>query len=291
MRNLLISYAKAVCLTGLLLLSGCSDKDKDKAKQQPVPFINQDRFGRYDSIGNLGGKPVSIPGGVVSTWVRYVGDPGDFDASRKARKYKRPPITYQLPIESFGFVYRLTDGAVLSRKEQTDIDYMHDNKTLIRIGQPFPWGYTIVYNIYSPKQPKTFNQWFNNILESKKESWNFEYAKQKNKVFGLTYYQANNGIDPSTNQPWTDNIAGRDLYIYRDANNNIKTLILCDIVGQVKSCHHDFIVSHFPINVSMSYDRTYLKLWQQTEKNIAAILDSWVVTNDGKLIKEQAGKV
>ena len=290
MRNLLISYAKAVCLTGLLLLSGCSDKDKDKAKQQPVPFINQDRFGRYDSIGNLGGKPVSIPEGVVSTWVRYVGDPGDFDASRKARKYKRPPITYQLPIESFGFVYRLTDGAVLSSKEQTDIDYMHDNKTLIPIGQPFPWGYTIVYNLVNPKRSRTYNQWFNNILESKKESWDFEYAKQKNKVFGLTYYQANNGIDPSTNQPWTDNIAGRDLYIYRDANNNIKTLILCDVVGQVQLCVHDFIVNNLPIEVSVTYNRVYLKLWQQTEKNIAAILDSWVVTNDGKLIKKQAGK-
>ncbi|WP_370388914.1 hypothetical protein [Snodgrassella alvi] len=290
MRNLLISYAKAVCLTGLFLLSDCSDKDKDKAKQQPVPFINQDRFDRYDSIGNLGGKPVSIPGGVVSTWVRYVGDPGDFDAIRKARKYKRPPITYQLPIESFGFVYRLTDGAVLSRKEQTDIDYMHDNKTLIRIGQPFPWGDTIVYNLYGPEQLKTYDYRFKNIIESTKENWNFEYSKQKNKVFGLTYYQANNGIDPSTNQPWTDNIAGRDLYIYRDANNNIKTLILCDIVDQVKLCEHDFFISDFQVKVNMNYNRTYLKLWQQTERNIASILDSWVVTNEGKLIKKQAGK-
>ncbi|MCX8749085.1 hypothetical protein J3U75_06770 [Snodgrassella sp. B3088] len=178
----------------------------------------------------------------------------------------------------------------MSYKEQTEIDYLHDNKTLIPKGQPFPWGYTIVYNLYSPKQIKTFNRWFNDILESSKESWDFEYSKQPNKVFGLTYYQANNGIDPSTNQPWTDNIAGRDLYIYRDSNNNIKTLILCDIVGQVQSCQHDFIISNFPINVSMSYDRTYLKLWRQTEKNIAAILDSWVVTNEGKLIKKQAGK-
>ena len=40
----------------------------------------------------------------------------------------------------------------------------------------------------------------------------------------------------------------------------------------------------------MNYNRTYLKLWQQTERNIASILDSWVVTNEGKLIKKQAGK-
>ncbi|WP_180297495.1 hypothetical protein, partial [Snodgrassella alvi] len=59
----------------------------------------------------------------------------------------------------------------------------------------------------------------------------------------------------------------------------------------IKHCHHDFIVNNFPIDVSITYNRVYLKLWQQTEKNIAAILDSWVVTNDGKLIKEQAGKV
>ncbi|MCX8746338.1 hypothetical protein J3U64_02510 [Snodgrassella sp. B3800] len=290
MRNLLISYAKAVCLTGLLLLAGCSDKDKDKAKQQPVPFTNQDRFGRYDSIGNLGGKPVSIPDGVVFTWVHYVGDPGDFDRDRKAGEYKRPPITYQLPIDGFDFQYRVTDGAIKIRREQTDIDYMNDNKNLIPKGKPFPWGYTIVYNLYSPKQPKTFNQWFNNILESSKENWDFGYSKKPDKVFGLTYYQANNGIDPSTNQPWTDNIAGKDLYIYRDANNNIKTLILCDIVGKIQYCHHEFMISNFPIEVSITYNRVYLKLWQQTEKNIAAILDSWVVTNEGKLIKKQAGK-
>ncbi|MCX8753098.1 hypothetical protein, partial [Snodgrassella sp. B3837] len=141
------------------------------------------RFGRYDSIGNLGGKPVSIPDGVVLHWVRYVGDPGDFDASKKAQEYKRPPITYQLPIESFGLLYRLTDGALMSYKEHTEIDYLHDNKTLIPKGIPFPWAHTIIYNIYSPKQPKTFNQWFNNILESSKESWDFEYSKQPNKVF------------------------------------------------------------------------------------------------------------
>ncbi|KDN12598.1 hypothetical protein SALWKB12_1122 [Snodgrassella communis] len=43
--------------------------------------------------------------------------------------------------------------------------------------------------------------------------------------------------------------------------------------------------------ISITYNRQYLKLWQQTEKNIAGILDSWVVTDKGALIKKQAGKV
>lgn len=45
------------------------------------------------------------------------------------------------------------------------------------------------------------------------------------------------------------------------------------------------------VTIYISYNRVYLKLWQQTEKNITAILNSWIVTNDGKLIKKQAGKI
>ncbi len=289
MRNLLITYTKTVCLSGLLLLTGCSDNNKDNAaKHQTIPFVNQDRFGRFDSIGNLGGKPVSIPSGVLYTEVSYIGATENFDTSSIN---KQPPITYQMPIKELDFDYRLTDGAVKSKNEQTDSDYKQDIKILIPKAKHFPWGYTNVYNLFSPNQPRTFNQWFNNILKSTKETWNFEYFKQANKIFGLTYYQANNGINPKTNQPWEDNIIGNDLYIYQDSNNDIKTLILCDTVGQIKYCKHDFFIKNFPVKVSISYDRTYLKLWRQTEKNIAAILDSWVVTNDGKLIKKQAGKV
>ncbi|PIT41054.1 hypothetical protein BHC43_02055 [Snodgrassella alvi] len=290
MRNLLISYAKAVCLTGLLLLAGCSDKDKDKAKQQPVPFINQDRFGRYDSIGNLGGKPVSIPGGVVLHWVRYIGDPGDFDASRKAQKYKRPPITYQLPIESFGFMYRLTDGAVLSKKEKTDIDFMHDNKTLIPRGEPFPWGHTIVYNLYKTSMPTDFNKAFEENLQLTRKIDKFEYFEQSEKKYGLTYFKANNGIDPFTNQPWQDDISSPDIFIYKNLKGKIKTYIQCDCIGQVQFCKHRFYLKSLPILIYISYNRNYLSFWEQTEKNIDYILNSWVVSNDGRLIKKQAGK-
>ncbi|WP_197457687.1 hypothetical protein, partial [Snodgrassella sp. CFCC 13594] len=69
--------------------------------------------GRTYVIGNLGGKPINIPYGAINTWVRYEGDPGDFDSGDDAKNYKRPPITYDLPIETFGFQYRIADGAFM----------------------------------------------------------------------------------------------------------------------------------------------------------------------------------
>ncbi|WP_144366037.1 hypothetical protein, partial [Snodgrassella communis] len=63
MKSLFKPCFKLICLSCLLLLAGCEgDKQAgEKAAQQPVPVVpHQDRFGRYDSIGNLGGKPVSI---------------------------------------------------------------------------------------------------------------------------------------------------------------------------------------------------------------------------------------
>ncbi|KDN15452.1 hypothetical protein BGI40_10140 [Snodgrassella communis] len=294
MKSIFKPCFKLICLSCLLLLAGCDDGKQagEKATQQPAPVVpHQDRFGRYDSIGNLGGKPVSIPGGVVFTWVRYIGDPGDFDSSKQAQKYQRPPITYQLPIDSFGFQYRLTDGAVMSYREQTEEDYLRDNRTLIPQGKPFPWGHIIVYNIVDPHQPLNFNKALADELQATKKVWHFDYFEQPQKVYGLTYFKANNGIDPSTNQPWQDNIAGPDILMSKNAQGEIKTYIRCDFIGEVQQCNHRFYLDNLPILISITYNRQYLKLWQQTEKNIAGILDSWVVTDKGALIKKQAGKV
>ncbi|PIT09588.1 hypothetical protein [Snodgrassella communis] len=294
MKSIFKPCFKLICLSCLLLLAGCDDgkqAGEKAAQQQPVLARHQDRFGRYDSIGNLGGKPVSIPGGVVFTWVRYIGDPGDFDSSKQAQKYQRPPITYQLPIDSFGFQYRLTDGAVKTRREQTDEDYLRDNETLIPVGKPFPWGYTIVYNIVDPHQPLNFNKALASDLQATKTVNKFDYFEQPQKIFGLTYLQANNGIDPSTNQPWQDNISGPDILISKNAQGEIKTYIQCDFIGEIQSCTHEFYIDGMPVVVHISYNRIYLEKWRQTEKNIAGILDSWVVTDKGALIKKQAGKV
>ena len=294
MRNSFKLHLRLVCLNCMLLIAGCSDNnhsEKNVVQQQPAPIRHQDRFGRYDSIGNLGGKPVSIPSGVVFTWVRYIGDPGDFDTSKQAQKYQRPPITYQLPISSFAFQYRLTDGAVMSYREQTEEDYLRDNRTLIPQGKPFPWGYTIVYNIVDPHQPLNFNKAFTDTQQAKKEVWHFDYFEQPQKIYGLTYFKANNGIDPSTNQPWQDNIAGPDILMSKNPQGDIKTYIQCDFTGEIQSCTHEFYIDSMPVVVDISYDRIYLEKWQQTEKNIAGILDSWVVTDKGALIKKQAGKM
>lgn len=295
MRNSYKLHLRLVCLNCMLLIAGCSDNNHSEKKvvqQQPAPVRHQDRFGRYDSIGNLGGKPVSIPSGVVFTWVRYIGDPGDFDSSIKAQLYNRPPVTYQLPIESFGFQYRLTDGAVKTSSEQTDADYMHDNNTLIPKMKPFPWGHVIVYNIVDLNKPRNYNLALEESLQATKKVYHFNYIEQSEPVYGLIYLKANNGIDPSTNKPWQEDTSGPDIFISKNKNGEIKTYIKCDFIGKVQYCYHLFYIdNNMHVTIYISYNRVYLKLWQQTEKNITAILNSWIVTNDGKLIKKQAGKI
>ncbi|WP_143558706.1 hypothetical protein, partial [Snodgrassella alvi] len=143
-----------VLLWQVLLLAGC---DYFVSEQQAhVPFYNRDSRGRADTIGKLGTQSISIPAGVIDGWARYIGDPGDFADPKIKAKYQRPPESYDLPIESFGFLYRITDGDIYTSFRQTEEDYRRDNETLIPYGKPFPWADVIIYGEYDAA-PLNFN--------------------------------------------------------------------------------------------------------------------------------------
>ena len=284
-----------VLLWQVLLLAGCDhdlskEPEKKVVEQVPQPFRNQDSRGRYDTIGKLGTYSISIPAGVIDGWARYMGDPGDFADPKIKARYQRPPKTYDLPIESFGFLYRITDGDVYTSFRKTEEDYRHDNETLIPYGKPFPWASVSVYGQYDATAPLNFNFTVQDDFRVSKEISNIDYIQQPQPLYGLTVYRANNGIDPETGEPWKSDTLTKDRMIKKDQVGNIKTYIDCQFTQHINSCHHMFYNDDWHIQVWISYSRTYLPQWQEMENNIIKILDSWRVSREGKLLGKQIGK-
>ncbi|WP_037408518.1 hypothetical protein, partial [Snodgrassella communis] len=231
----------------------------------------------------------SIPAGVIDGWARYMGAPGDFADPKIKAKYQRPPKTYDLPIESFGFQYRITDGDVYTSFRQTEEDYRRDNETLIPYGKPFPWASVSAYGVYGAA-PLNFNAYVQIIFRSAKEVTNFDYIQQEQPLYGLTVYKANNGIDPQTGEPWKSDVNAKDILLKKDQVGNIKTYIDCQFTQHINFCSHMFYNDDWHIQVRMSYSRTYLPRWQEMEGRVIRILDSWRVTREGKLLGRQIGK-
>jgi hypothetical protein len=283
-----------VLLWQVLLLAGC-DQDFGKQPETQVveqvsePFRNQDSRGRYDTIGKLGTHSISIPAGVIRGWARYMGDPGDFADPKIKAKYQHPPKTYDLPIESFGFQYRITDGDIYTSFRQTEEDYRHDNETLIPYGKPFPWASVSVYGQYDAA-PLNFNFTVQDDFRSARDVTHFDYIQQPQPLYGLTVYKANNGIDPKTSEPWKSDANTKDILLKKDQGGNIKTYIDCQFTQHINSCSHMFYNDDWHIQVRMSYSRTYLPQWQEMESRVIRILDSWRVTREGKLLGKQIGK-
>ncbi|PIT50652.1 hypothetical protein, partial [Snodgrassella alvi] len=256
----------------VLLLAGC-DQDFGKQPETQVveqvsePFRNQDSRGRYDTIGKLGTQSISIPAGVIDGWARYIGDPGDFADPKIKAKYQRPPESYDLPIESFGFLYRITDGDIYTSYRHTEEDYRRDNETLIPYGKPFPWADVIIYGEYDAA-PLNFNAYVQEGFKISKEVSNIDYIQQPQPLYGLTVYRANNGIDPKTGEPWKSDVNAKDILLKKDQAGNIKTYMGCEFSEHKNFCSHMFYNDKFHIRVSISYNRTYLPQWQEMESNI-----------------------
>ena len=284
-----------VLLWQVLLLAGCDhnlskEPEKKVVEQVPQPFRNQDSRGRYDTIGKLGTQSISIPAGVIDGWARYMGDPGDFADPKIKARYQRPPKTYDLPIESFGFLYRITDGDVYTSFRKTEEDYRRDNETLIPYGKPFPWADVIIYGKYDDAAPLNFNFTVQDDFRVSKEISNIDYIQQEQPLYGLTVYRANNGIDPETGEPWKSDTLTKDRMIKKDQAGNIKTYIDCQFTQHINICNHMFYNDYWHIKVLIGYNRVYLPQWQEMEGDIINILNSWRVNREGKLLGKQIGK-
>lgn len=290
----------------ILLFAGCDSDSTTESPQQPVqqvpvqqvttptvpvPFRNQDSHERYDEIGKLGTHSISIPAGVTTDWMSYLPNPSKF-ADRKIKiQYTPPPKSYTLPIKSFRFRYRISDGDVYTTSRQTEQDYYRDNKTSSSSDRPIPpWAEVIVYGQYDDAVPLNFNSTIQDDFRVSKKVTNIDYIQQAQPLYGLTVYLANNGIDPETGKPWKSNTITPDRMINKDKAGNIKTYIQREFTQQTNSCRHRFYNDEWHIQIWIIYNCTYLPQWRKIEGNIIKILNSWRVTQKGKLLSKQIGK-
>lgn len=290
----------------ILLFAGCDSDSTTESPQQPVqqvpvqqvttptvpvPFRNQDSHERYDEIGKLGTHSISIPAGVTTDWMSYLSNPSKF-ADRKIKiQYTPPPKSYTLPIKSFRFRYRISDGDVYTTSRQTEQDYYRDNKTSSTSEIPIPnWADVIVYGQYDDAVPLNFNSIIQDDFRVSKKVANIDYIQQAQPLYGLTVYLANNGIDPETGEPWKSNTVTPDRMINKDKAGNIKTYIQREFTQQTNFCRHRFYNDEWHIQIWIIYNCTYLPQWRKIEGNIIKILNSWRVTQKGKLLSKQIGK-
>ncbi len=290
----------------VLLFAGCDSDSTTESPQQPVqqvpvqqvttptvpvPFRNQDSHERYDEIGKLGTHPISIPAGVTRGAVIYRSNPSKFADRKIKTQYTPPPISYTFPIKSFRFRYRIRDGDVYTTSGQTEQDYYRDNKTSIPSDRPIPpWADVIVYDQYNDAVPLNFNSTIQDDFRVSKKVTNIDYIQQAQPLYGLTVYLANNGIDPETGEPWKSNTVTPDRMINKDKAGNIKTYIQREFTQQTNFCRHRFYNDEWHIQIWIIYNCTYLPQWRKIEGNIIKILNSWRVTQKGKLLSKQIGK-
>ncbi|MDF7676662.1 hypothetical protein PT286_07955 [Neisseriaceae bacterium ESL0693] len=266
-----------------LLLSGCNDTTKQQDKQASEAGAQaasefrppRDAHGRYADIGNLGGKALAIPGSVILVgWVHYAGDPNDFDFTKEAKAYrkKRRQIknSYDRVITGFAFDMRVTDGVVRDFDQPTYMGYNEDSREHASKGEPMPWTQVTV------KARGDWPLYLNSFLELLLKDDRYDYKQQSTLVEGLIYYQANNGIDPSTGEPWHWAF-GQDIFVQKDQQGNVNTVITCNVSGHVRYCDQLFIKPDMKAWIELSYDRRYLSQWQKLEQYATQALDSWVV--------------
>ena len=242
-------------------------------------------------IGKLGTHSISISAGVTIFSVHYLSNPSKFADRKIKTKYNPQPNSYTFPIKSFHFRYRISDGDVYTSSRQTEQDYYRDNKTSSSSDRPIPpWAEVIVFGQYDDAVPLNFNSTIQDDFRVSKKVTNIDYIQQAQPLYGLTVYLANNGIDPETCKPWESNMVTPDRMINKDKAGNIKTYIQREFSQQTNFYRLRFYNDDWHIQIWIIYNCTYLPQWQEIEGNIIKILNSWRVTQKGKLLSKQIGK-
>lgn len=223
--------------------------------------VPRDKNNRPYIIGDLGGVPVNLPRTVVR-FVEYSDSPG---FNREALKNFKPSVrSYESMIISFGFEYRLRDGALLDRSDSEIMrahkrDLQENNdwvKVSIRSGYlygPLDFLENFYHRATNPDE----------LLETPLMSYWVATGEQP---FGLALY-VHPGNDPQTGKPWREHKDSEDLFVFRDANHRVQTMIRCGNRKVINSCNHYF---NFPetmgIWIQVWYRRELLADWKKIEQ-------------------------
>ena len=238
------------------------------ANQQP-DNAPKDKYGQPYIIGNLGGVPVNLPSSIVEL-VEYDDSPG-FDPE-KLRTYKPPTRSYQSIIESLGFDFRNHDSVLYDRNNPT---LRQEYDTERRQGGDDWVSLNISAGSRYGTNPHALDDYFDSSLHLA-EIAPAPYVNIHQQYYGLDTY-INEGIDPETQRPFREHWLAEDMFVFRDEQGNVQTIIKC-ANNDVKSppCTHDF---NFPppmkIRISMMYPRQNLAQWQTIQNKAVQFIQGF----------------
>ena len=243
------------------------------ASQQPDD-APKDKYGQPYIIGNLGGVPVNLPSSVVSL-VEYDDSPG-WDPE-KLRTYNPPTRSYQSVITSFGFYFFNSDAQLLDNndpalRERDDKDWGIDGSTSDKV------GVHITFDPQHPPKYKNLDSWLARRMDKARieppyPNHSDYFERTAETLYGLEVY-INPGIDSKTGKPWREHENAQDLFVGRDSEGHVQTLIECSnkpIPAPV--CVH-YLISPYPmqIKIDVDYGRPQLSQWRDIQRNTIQFL-------------------
>ena len=202
--------------------------------------------------------------------MEYDDSPG-FDPE-KLRTYNPPTRSYQSIIESLGFDFRNHDSVLYDRNNPT---LRQEYDTERRQGGDDWVSLNISAGSRYGTNPHALDDYFDSSLHLAEIS-SIPYVNTGEKIYGLALY-INGGTDPETQRPLREHWRAEDMFVFRDEQGNIQTIIKC-ANDDVKSppCTHRF---NFPppmkIRISMMYPRQNLAQWQTIQNKAVQFIQGF----------------
>jgi hypothetical protein len=189
--------------------------------------------------------------------VEYDDSPG-FEPE-KLRTYDPPTRSYQSIIESLGLDFRNHDSVLYDRNNPT-LRQEYDSER--RRGGDDWVSLNVSAGSRYGTNPHALDDYFDSSLHLA-EIAPAPYVNIHQQYYGLDTY-INDGIDPETQRPFREHWLAEDMFVFRDKQGNVQTIIKCSNRNiKSPSCTHRF---NFPppmkIRISMMYLRQNLAQWQ-----------------------------
>lgn len=280
-----INFNKIIILISIILLSSC---DPISEKKQEIELkVPRDQYGTKYSIGNLGGKPVQLGSGVF--WLEYEDNAGFVPG----RKYKRKVRNYDSKIVSFGFYMRYTDGLlyVLNYKAPRYSKDQYEKEIRIPGNQWISVGVNSHKNYYGDLTTRLKNLTLDLTISYKEymEELNYSdiYMPTEEYVYELQKYNphpvwAKTMLERSKKSldeyKYLHDI--RDLYVNKDKNNKVLTLIRCENSKYAISekCNLEYVLEpEMKVRLNIIFQRVHLKDWKLIQNQAEKVVKSFVV--------------
>jgi hypothetical protein len=207
-------------------------------------------------VADLGGMTVSIPPH-FARYIEYDGDPGVAEPPLENKPIRTPGSK----LRSFGFDVRFPDMAGLSTPELRSDKKQNDSSN------DSPWLFVgITASEYYPGNGYLDNRVRLAVMEPNLIFPMANYERMQQFEYGLEVYRPT-GFDPSTNEPYRENLKSYDEFIFRNDYRLVETSIKCrNARARNAQCQHQFSLEpEANVAVTVSYRRTLLKNWRDIQ--------------------------